>query len=396
MQNAVQFYIRTIIICFNLISLSFPNHAQNNTANIPELCQGAYFTEAQGAALLTTLKPSQLKQWRLRRDSIVKQIRQGMNLENLPPKPLSQPVIHSKKILDGYTVENVYFESIEGYYVSGNLYRPAKAQKSYAGILSPHGHDGTLEGRFREQMQKRCATLARMGAIVFAWDMIGYGDSKQYAHKNPKALKLQTINSIRALDFLLSLPGIDPKRIGITGESGGGTQTFLLTALDNRIKVSVPTVMISAHFFGGCACESGMPIHKNKNYQTCNAEIAALAAPRPMLMISDGADWTKNTPTVEFPFMQHVYALYRQNQQVENVHLTNEQHDYGPGKRNAMYPFMAKHLKLNLQAVLDKNGMVDEMASQVLDKLTLAAFDTVHPLPGNAIKGNEQLSLFLK
>jgi dienelactone hydrolase len=140
--------------------------------------------------------------------------------------------------------------------------------------------------------------------------MLGYEDSKQCSHDIVSSLKLQTINSIRALDFLLELPSIDKNRIGITGESGGGTQTFLLSALDSRIKVSVPAVMVSAHFFGGCQCESGMPIHKKGiDYQTNNVEIAALTAPRPMLMISDGADWTQNTPKVEFPFLQKIYAL---------------------------------------------------------------------------------------
>ena len=395
MKFAKHWYLKPSLIIIYLVLMSLLNFVQNNSSASTELCQGEYFTEVQGAELVISLKPTQLKQWKLRRDSITKQVKVGMDLENLPPKPSSQPVIHSKKVMDGYTIENVYFESIEGYYVAGNLYRPTNTQKFYAGILCPHGHDGKLEGRFREQMQKRCATLARMGAVVFAWDMIGYGDSKKYAHNNPKALKLQTINSIRALDFLLSLPGVDPQRIGITGESGGGTQTFLLTALDNRIKVSVPTVMVSAHFFGGCSCESGMPIHKNGKFQTCNVEIAALAAPRPMLMISDGADWTKNTSAVEYPFMQQIYFLYGQPQQVENVHLPNEQHDYGPGKRNAMYPFMAKHLKLNLKAVLDKNGVVNESASMVLDKQALAAFDNVHPLPSNAIKTDRQLQLKL-
>lgn len=395
MRHAVHLSFRALLILFNLIWMHMPVNAQNTGLNVAELCQGAYFTEAQGAALLESLKPQNLSQWQLRRDSIITQIKKGMELETLPPKPYSTPVIHSKKTMDGYTVENVFFESVDGYYVTGNLYRPANKQSSYAGILCPHGHDGALEGRFREQTQKRCATLARMGAVVFAWDMIGYGDAHQTAHKHPKALKLQTINSIRVLDFLLSLPGVDPQRIGITGESGGGTQTFLLTALDNRIRVAVPTVMVSAHFFGGCSCESGMPIHKNGSFQTCNAEIAALAAPRPMMVISDGADWTKNTPQVEYPFLKHAYALYGQQQRVENVHLALEQHDYGPGKRNAMYPFMAQHLKLNLKAVM-KNGIVDETLSKVLDKQALSVFDRDHPLPANAVHGDAALNDILK
>ena len=351
-----------------------------------ELCQGAYFSEDQGAAFLKTLYPASLQQWMLRRDSVIAQIKKGMALEQLPPQPNSKAVLHSKKTLDGYTVENVFFQSMEGYYVTGNLYRPTKQLASYAGILCPHGHDGALEGRFREQTQKRCATLARMGAVVFAWDMIGYGDATQYTHKLPNALTLQTINSIRSLDFLLSLPGVDPERIGITGESGGGTQTFLLAALDNRIKVAVPTVMVSAHFFGGCTCESGMPIHKNGSYQTSNAEIAALAAPRPLLLISDGADWTHNTPFLEYPSMQQGYRLYQQESLVENIHLASEQHDYGAGKRNAMYPFMAKHLGLHMEWVKGKDGEVDEAASKVLDKSELAAYNKEFSRPSNAVQ----------
>jgi dienelactone hydrolase len=378
-----------------LILLAMQSRSQSLTPT-DSLCQGAYFTEEQGAALLRKQSPVSQEQWQQRRSVVITQLQKGMRLESLPDAPSSMPVIHSPKVMDGYTVENVYFESLPGFFVTGNLYRPLAKQASYAGILSPHGHDGTLEGRFRDQAQIRCATLARMGAVVFTWDMLGYGDAKQTQHKHPLALQLQAINSIRALDFLLSLPGIDSARIGITGESGGGTQSFLLSAIDNRIKVSAPVVMVSAHFFGGCSCESGMPIHKAPDYQTCNAEIAALTAPRPMMLVSDGADWTKNTPEVEFPFMQQVYGLYNSKALVENVHLANEKHDYGPGKRQAVYPFLAKHLKLNLEAVLEADGQVSEKQSRLLSREELSAYNSTHPLPSHALQGDEAITRLLK
>lgn len=360
-----------------------------------ELCKGAYFTEAQGKAFLEEHTPASLNDWQHRAEQIRARIRGGMQLETMPAKPASAPIVHSKKIMDGYTVENVAFESLPGFYVTGNLYRPLQPQKSYAGILSPHGHWDDPSGRFHEQMQKRCATLARMGAVVFAWDMIGYGDSKQCQHRIAKALKLQTINSVRALDYLLSLPGVDPDRIAVTGASGGGTQTFLLTALDPRIKVSVPCVMVSSHFFGGCTCESGMPIHKKGDFQTNNVEIAALAAPRPMLLISDGDDWTKNNPALEYPFMQKVYRLHEKENNVALVHLADEKHDYGPSKRKAMYPFMARYLKLNLEAVTGSDGNIDETPAKVLDQKDLEVFNESHPRPANAVMGDEAVMKLL-
>ncbi|WP_080237474.1 alpha/beta hydrolase family protein [Spirosoma rigui] len=363
----------------------------------PDLCQGAYYTEAEGAAALHNAAETHHDRasWEQRAALVRQGLREGMQLPAKPAYAPLKPIRHSLRTMKGYTVENVTFESLPGFFVTGNLYRPLTMTGKRPAVLCPHGHDPNEAARFREQTQQRCATMARMGAVVFVYDMLGYGDSKQCSHKIPEALKLQILNGMRSIDFLASLPDVDVNRIAVSGESGGGTQTFLLTALDARVTVSVPVVMVSAHFFGGCVCESGMPIHKRPTHQASNVDIAALAAPRPLLLVSDGKDWTKNTPTVEFPYIQTVYSYYGAGDRVENVHLSTEGHDYGPSKRAAAYRFLAKHLKLDLNRIL-KDGQIDETPNTVLEPAALQVFNAEHARPARAVMGDSAVMALLK
>lgn len=384
----------TFVICCGVgiaTSVAQPNPDR------PDLCQGAYYTEVQGAEALHKAAETHHDRasWEARAALIRQGLRTGMKLPDKPAYASLKPIRHSLRIMKGYTVENVSFESLPGFFVTGNLYRPLNETGKVPAVLCPHGHAPKEDARFQEQTQQRCATMARLGAVVFVYDMLGYGDSKQCSHKIPEALKLQILNGMRSLDFLISLPDVDANRIAVSGESGGGTQTFLLTALDARVKVSVPVVMVSAHFFGGCVCESGMPIHKRPTHQTSNVEIAALAAPRPLLLVSDGKDWTKNTPEVEFPYIQTVYGYYKASNQVENVHLPAEGHDYGPSKRAAAYRFLAKHLKLDLNRIL-KNGQIDETPNTLLEPTALQVFNAEHPCPARAVVGDEAVMALLK
>ena len=397
-----------------LLSLSFMllltgcKNAQNEA---PVLKQGQYYTVEQGKAELEKLESmySDKTAWEERRQMLRKEILKGMNLDPLPERTPLNAVIGPKRIKNGYSVENVAFESIPGFYVCGNLYRPLDDTQKYPGILCPHGHfDGDslgAYGRLRPDMQYRCATLARMGAVVLSYSMFAWGGETIWQldttavieqpvaeniwkhHDTAFALTMQTWNSIRALDFLQDLPDVDPGNIAVTGASGGGTQTFLLAAVDDRVSVSVPVVMVSCHFFGGCNCESGLPIHQSKNHFTNNAEIAAMVAPKPLLMVSDGDDWTKTEPTLEYPFIRRTYSFYDAQDNVEQVHFPDGVHDYGAQKRVPVYHFLAKHMGLDLQAVTDAEGNIDESPTGLEKAVDMLAFSSSEPFPENALKG---------
>ncbi len=364
-------------------------------AQTDHLCQGHYWTEDEGNQKMKEFAAqwSDKVSWESRADVIKKGIINGLRLEEMPQEHFPfQPIIHSPKQMDGYTVENIAIVSFPGFYITGNLYKPTSYEGRIPAILSPHGH--WEDRRFSDEVQTRAAVLARMGAMVFTYDMIGYGESTQTEHRFDYTLLLQTWNSKRVLDYLTSRNDVDPERIGITGASGGGTQTFILTAIDDRIAASAPVVMVSAHFFGGCVGESGMPIHKSTQHQTNNVEIAALCAPRPMMVISNGNDWTRNNPRVEVPYLQRVYALYDAEHKMESIHLPTERHDYGYNKRAPMYLFFAHHLGLSAGNVPFNDG-VDESFVEILPREQLTVFNADHPRPDNALIGVEAVMGYL-
>ena len=361
--------------------------------------------------------PSTLDAWEKRRAQVKRQLLVATGLWPMPKSTPLNPVVHGKVDLGDYSVERVYFESMPGFYVTGSLYRPAKIEGKVAGILCPHGP--WANGRFydcgedeverqieigaetfpqggRSPLQSRCVQLARMGAVVFHYDMIGYADSQQIsydvAHRfakqrpemnretrwglfSPQAeshlqsvMGLQTYNSMRALDFLETLPDVDPNRLAVTGASGGGTQTFMLAALDSRIQTAFPAVMVSTAMQGGCTCENCSLLRTD----TGNVEIAALFAPKP-LGVTAANDWTKEMETKGFPQLKAVYQLYDAAEEVGLTSRVEFDHNYNQVGRDAMYQIF--------QPVLGLARNFDEQDYRRLSKEEMTVWGGDHPTP---------------
>lgn len=289
--------------------------------------------------------------WELRARQLRAQILSAAGL--LPPA--SRPPLPSRTVWtggrNGVMVEAVLLETLPGLYVGGNVYRPAAPAGRLPAVLSPHGHwkRGRIENDPSYSVPALGFNLARQGYIVFAWDMVGYNDARQVPHDfggwreqlwGFSPMGLQLWNSMRAVDYLRSRKDVDPGRIAITGASGGGTQSFLLTAVDHRVRYAAPVNMISAYMQGGDPCEEAPGLRAG----TYNVEFAAMAAPRPMLVVSATGDWTRHTPKEEFPDIQRIYNLFGAGDRVANFHQ-DAKHNYNRTSREAVYRFLASRMQ---------------------------------------------------
>lgn len=359
--------------------------------------------------------------WEKRAKELRRQAQVATGLWPMPERTPLNAIIHGKIEREDYTVEKVIFESFPGHYVTGSLYRPKDKPGKLPAVLNPHGHwDG---GRFhahdeaairreiagggerfevggRYPLQSRPAQLARMGCVAFFYDMEGYADSVQLTdaagvvqhrpgfreHMNTKEnwglfspqaelrlqniMGLQTWNSVRALDFITSLPDVDPTKIAVTGASGGGTQTFMLFAVDDRPAVSIPAVMVSTAMQGGCTCENAPYLRVGAG----NIDIAALAAPKPMALIAAN-DWTVEIMAKGFPDLKNLYTMLGAPDRVEAHAFVHFGHNYNAVSRMAMYNFVNRHFALGHPEPVVERDIAP------LTRAELSVWNAEHPAP---------------
>ena len=362
--------------------------------------------------------PDSVEAWETRRETLRRRVLVATGLWPMPEKTPLNAVIRGVVRRDGFRVEKVYFESLPGHFVTGLLFRPdGDAAGPRPGILCPHGHGGRMQRFGDEALAQqiasggekfersgrypklaRCAQLARMGCVSFIFDMLGYADSVQvdyqtsHRHRDPRpeeaepgpwclystpaelrlqsVMGLQTWNSIRALDFLASLPDVDPDRLAVTGGSGGGTQTILLGAIDDRPRAAFPNGMVSTSMQGGCYCENCSLLRVG----TGNVELAALFAPRPQAMTA-ADDWTKAMMVDGFPELRRLYGMLGVPHNVDCYPLPHFPHNYNYVTRAKMYSWMNRHLDLGLPEPIVEGDY------EPLTEAEAAVWDEDHPAP---------------
>jgi hypothetical protein len=371
----------------------------------------------QGTFLFTP--PDSPDTWAARARFVRRQVQVAEGLWPMPEATPLNAVVHGRVARDGYTVDRVFFESLPGHFVTGSLYRPTGRMGKLPAVLLPHGH--WAGGRFNEAsvedvrkaivsgaerfevggrypLQAAAVQLARMGVVSFLFDLEGYADSLQIpirvAHGEPDGrpkdspaapglffsadaesrlesiMGLQSWNARRALDFLASLPDVDPSRLAVSGASGGGTQTFILGALDDRPVTLFPMVMLGTKMQGGCTCENADYLRIGSG----NVEIASLWAPRPLGMTT-ADDWTKTLPETGFPAMQKLWAMLGAKDNVQVFPLPQFPHNYNYVSRATMYAWMNRQLKLGLPEPI----VEDDFKPLTREEATVWTAD--HPAP---------------
>ncbi|MCD8291975.1 MAG: acetylxylan esterase [Prevotella sp.] len=319
--------------------------------------------QEDGVKLITYLSSlyNDLDTWEARKAILKKEVRENLGIDPLLAQCSQEAPEYSEiRTYEGYTVQNFRLKTVNNHTVCGSIYAPTTKGK-HPLIICPNGHFSN--GRYGAVQQQRLGTLARMGAICVDYDLWGWGESEdevgEAAHQTSEAHVMQALNGIRILDWMIKRKDVDTERIGVNGGSGGGSQTVLLSVIDDRYTASNPVVSMSSWFDGGCPCESGMPIQLSGG-GTCNPELAATFAPRPMMIVSDDGDWTVTTPNLEYPFIKRIYGFYGKEDNVQNIHLPGEIHDFGPNKRNAVYKFFIETFGLDASMLDEDKIKIEE------------------------------------
>lgn len=309
---------------------------------------------------------------------------------------------------DTYDIEKVIFESRPGFFVTANLYVPHAARtKKCPGVVGTcgHSHNGKAEPAYQSFSQG----LARMGYVVLIFDPIGQGERVQYAHVEKPARpgvgvgehllagnqqflvgeffgSWRAWDGVRALDYLLTRPEVDPKHVGVTGNSGGGTMTTWLCGVEPRWTMAAPSCFVTTFRRN---LENELPADTEQCPPHAlalgldHADFLACLAPKPVAILAKEKDFFDARGAEEaFSRLKHLYKLLGAEENVK-LHIGPTGHGYTVENREAMYRWFntvtgASELKTEPKLTIEKEddlfaapkGQVSELKSRTVFSFT--------------------------
>jgi dienelactone hydrolase len=352
-----------------------------------------------------------------------KRFNEFFEMMGLPPKDYRPPL--NVKITGtikekGFHIEKLYYESLPGLFVRANLYIPDNNKNPMPAILYVCGHSPTQKTHYQAHPRK----FAQLGFVCLIIETIQWGEVRGehwgcYAKGwfnwysrgyNPAGVELW--NGIRGLDLLSSLPEVDPEKLGVTGISGGGSQSWYIAAADSRIKAVAPVcgastlkAQITTRTIDG-HCDCMMPIN---TYGQDFADIGALIAPRPLLICQADRDGLNAVESVRelYHRTQKAYKLYNAMDKISMIE-TPGGHSYHKLSREGIFSFFIKHL-MGKEVSPEEAGDIDESEKSMLSEeelkvykdgppendLTTTIQDSFIKLPEKPVISNEnELSAF--
>jgi cephalosporin-C deacetylase-like acetyl esterase len=290
-------------------------------------------------------------------------------LGDLPIRTPLNPRVVGVITRRGYRIEKVLFESRPRFLVTANVYIPDQAGGPYPGVLSPLGHWEL--GKAEQSVQAQSINLARRGFLVLTYDPLGQGERSQYwdaaarhdvvdrgvlqharlghqaALSGVPLLNYFIWDGLRALDYLVSRSDVDKRRVAVTGASGGGLQTLLLAALDDRVRVAAPTLFVSSQrrwLETGLVADSEQVGFGWLRDGLDHPELCALVAPRPLLLNAATHDFFPIRGTREtFAEAKPIYELLRAPAAL-SIAESDGAHEYSRALREAVYAWMSRWL----------------------------------------------------
>jgi dienelactone hydrolase len=325
-----------------------------------------------------------------------------LGLDPMPDKTPLKPVVTGRIDGDGYTVENLHFQSRPGLYVTANLYLPKPAKGPYPAIMYACGHSGMKRDGNKTAYQDHGIWFATHGYVCLVTDTLQLGEIAAIHHGTYREQRwwwhsagytsagVECWNGIRAVDYLLSRAEVDPEKIGATGISGGGAATFWLAAADPRVKTAAPVSGMAD--LGYYVAEDGVDAHcdcmllYNKarwNWTT----IAALVCPRPMLFVNSDNDRI-------FPMsanerisnrLEWLYARFGASDIFDTM-VSVGGHAYRTDIRRAVFEFFNRHLKGDSRRVEDADsGLGPDPKTRRIPTAQLRVFPEDRDVPADQL-----------